>query len=714
MKKGSVLLFGFILLNVLMINLVASSVAVYDSCCKDKTYAVIDALCSGTSAWGDACQWIDGILPASGCTGGSWIEVYNTNPVAVSCCYDGDCGDPCAWDCNTVHHTCQYTGKTQVTKSPYYSCTSTSYPYLSGTQCCTDATSTTCISATYCPGGSYCMDPTSGCIGCTGGIYPIDSSYPIYTSFPACTSGISYCTILPSGNAGWYATSCPSGYTCSGGTCIATSTCTNGETKCVGNVLQTCSSNIWVTTTTCSGDTPYCADEDGSANCVECTSDETDLCVGETPFCTIGGTCVECLTSIDCIDGEVCNTNTNTCVECVGDENCADGYLCNPSTNTCDENYCDDDGDCETGYVCNTTINACKYDCVANNVMMCDDYTDSLSCSLDFCDKANTPEYCETEADGTLQLDGTTTWLSCVCSWDENNSLCETKTTIETNFCGNGILEPFEDCDTNSLGVSMFSLSPLLSATCSIFDGYTLDANVSCNSDCTYDFSDCYEGSTAVCGNGVPEEGEACDNGAGNDVSVIGNCGVGCVLVSGTTADECGNGALEPGENCEGNYTILTDKSCSNFNHYEDAATISCNNCRLDFSDCYEDPVCGNGVIEGDEECEDWNTLNFDGCNENCMHEEGSNDNNFGSCTRTRMPGDDTCDDDGFLTYGYTTEWTWNTNVFHDTSNPYYLECIDGTETVRCPSDYVRLPFVSWINILVAISLIGFIYSRRR
>ncbi|WP_343327906.1 DUF4215 domain-containing protein [Leptospira levettii] len=31
-----------------------------------------------------------------------------------------------------------------------------------------------------------------------------------------------------------------------------------------------------------------------------------------------------------------------------------------------------------------------------------------------------------------------------------------------------------------------------------------------------------------------------------------------------------------------------------------------------------KDSVCGNGVIEGNEVCDDFNTINGDGCNNTC------------------------------------------------------------------------------------------------
>lgn len=78
--------------------------------------------------------------------------------------------------------------------------------------------------------------------------------------------------------------------------------------------------------------------------------------------------------------------------------------------------------------------------------------------------------------------------------------VCEASETAdgcaEDCGCGNGIVNPGEDCDGTDLGT----------ATCEsvVQRGGTL----ACNADCTFDVSDCDE---YMCGNGIAEPGEECD-----------------------------------------------------------------------------------------------------------------------------------------------------------------------------------------------------------
>jgi len=64
----------------------------------------------------------------------------------------------------------------------------------------------------------------------------------------------------------------------------------------------------------------------------------------------------------------------------------------------------------------------------------------------------------------------------------------------------------------------------------------------------------------------------------------------------------CGNGVVEGDEECDDGNTNNDDA------------------CRNDCTLCPPppEPVCGNGVVEGDEECDDGNTNNYDSCSNLC------------------------------------------------------------------------------------------------
>jgi cysteine-rich repeat protein len=90
------------------------------------------------------------------------------------------------------------------------------------------------------------------------------------------------------------------------------------------------------------------------------------------------------------------------------------------------------------------------------------------------------------------------------------------------------------------------------------------------------------------CGDGGGGGGDTCDHDDDGD----GTC---------DTAPVCGNGILEDGEQCDdGN--LLPGDGC-------------CDTCDI------EVPVCGNNIIEQGEECDDGNSVSGDGCSSACACE---------------------------------------------------------------------------------------------
>jgi cysteine-rich repeat protein len=158
--------------------------------------------------------------------------------------------------------------------------------------------------------------------------------------------------------------------------------------------------------------------------------------------------------------------------------------------------------------------------------------------------------------------------------------------------CGNGIVEAGEECD----------------------DGNTDDGD-GCS-------ATCQDESSPVCGNGTVETGEDCDDGNTED-------GDGC---SATCQNEstpvCGNGTVETGEDCDdgnGDNTDAcpdgTDGSClvaacgdgfvqTGVEGCDDGGTTSGDGC----SDLCELENCGNGTVETGEDCDDGNDDNTDAC----------------------------------------------------------------------------------------------------
>ena len=135
------------------------------------------------------------------------------------------------------------------------------------------------------------------------------------------------------------------------------------------------------------------------------------------------------------------------------------------------------------------------------------------------------------------------------------------------------------------------------------------------------------------CGDGVLDFGEQCDE---NTNSCIGRRA--CDLDSCTCyptsplIETCGDGYLDPEEQCDINNTscdpgrtcnlsictcIITEKSDDDGDGDDDDGFAGNNNLVASAS------VCGNGVIDASEECDDTNRRDNDGCSSTCLLEIG-------------------------------------------------------------------------------------------
>jgi cysteine-rich repeat protein len=159
-------------------------------------------------------------------------------------------------------------------------------------------------------------------------------------------------------------------------------------------------------------------------------------------------------------------------------------------------------------------------------------------------------------------------------------------------ICGNGILEPGEACD----------------------DGQANDNTAACKLDCTQ----------AMCGDGFVGPGEMCDDADMiNDDECTNACGLpGCgddILQNG---EECDDGNLSDTDACLSSCLVATcgDMFVQNgVEECDDANDIDTDAC---LPGCIA-ASCGDSILwAGTETCDDGNTTDLDGCNSNC-HETG-------------------------------------------------------------------------------------------
>lgn len=159
-------------------------------------------------------------------------------------------------------------------------------------------------------------------------------------------------------------------------------------------------------------------------------------------------------------------------------------------------------------------------------------------------------------------------------------------------------------------------------------------------------FFGCDEGSSGVtplpseqspvCGNGLVEDGESCDDGNANSGD---GCSAECKVEPGYVCYRegmpcelkstdpqppnpkpnpgpivCGDGTRQGTEECDDGNTDDGD-GCSSECTVENGWDCSSGTCVLKPAP----ETCGDGVVEGDEVCDDGNTENGDGCAANCL-----------------------------------------------------------------------------------------------
>jgi hypothetical protein len=434
-------------------------------------------------------------------------------------------------------------------------------------------TATTC--ATDCEVAPYCGDGTCDTPDENETNCATDCEVTEYCGDGTCDT--------PDENETNCATDCEVAAYCGDGTCLLPETQITCATDC--GVAPFCGDG------TCLGseDATDCYVDCGSCGDGMCNIPENDTtcatdCLG-VPFCG-DGTCLGLEDATNCYSdcgtcGDGFCTGTETVVTCATD--CTVAPFCGDGT-------CDAPG--ETTANCATDCSAGSFcgDDVREGTEVCDgDDTAALACSDDGYDYGQIK--CKTDCTGA-------DYSSCY------NSVYE---------CGNNIVEGSESCD----GTSVVGL------LCSDF-GYT-SGDVGCNSDCTWDLSQCvgdYCQAQGWYGDGFCDDCEFlggvydtdCDSciADGNCIDYFSNQtnSYNCEGVMGERDPDCGTcGDATTNwnvygfevEQCDGN-EFSNASTCADLSL--DGTDLACSsNCKIDSSVCV-DPFCGDDLVNGAEDCE--------------------------------------------------------------------------------------------------------------
>ena len=194
--------------------------------------------------------------------------------------------------------------------------------------------------------------------------------------------------------------------------------------------------------------------------------------------------------------------------------------------------------------------------------------------------------------------------------------------------CGNGTLDPGEQCDDgNMAGGDGCENDCTTTPGAECGDG-EVDPGEQCDDGNTASGDGCEKNCTLPanpkCGDGVVDPGELCDD--GNTIGGDG-CESNC-----NKSPICGDGVVDPGELCDdGN--AADDDACLNSCKTAEcgdgvawAGMEACDDGAMNgsYGACAQDcsgpgPRCGDGVVNGPEECDDANMVDDDACSDGCI-----------------------------------------------------------------------------------------------
>ena len=190
-----------------------------------------------------------------------------------------------------------------------------------------------------------------------------------------------------------------------------------------------------------------------------------------------------------------------------------------------------------------------------------------------------------------------------------------TGSTAPAPFCGDGTVDPGEQCDDGDDNSDQAACKN--DCTAQVCGDGDLGPGEQCDDGNDVDTDECTAAcATFTCGDGLIGPGEACDDGNKVDDDTCTNA---CTLAT------CGDGIVQDPEDCDEGMTATCDADCTHAvcgdgvhnelagepcDDGDDDPTDQCNACTL--------PVCGDGWKQPGEACDDGNKIDGDGCTKQC------------------------------------------------------------------------------------------------
>lgn len=292
-------------------------------------------------------------------------------------------------------------------------------------------------------------------------------------------------------------------------------------------------------------------------------------------------------------------------------------------------------------------LNATLSSLDCDEINLCSNYQNQGDCAADSCGVAS---------NSVGGVDCSDPLINCICSWDSGNSSCDSSWTVSSGsgYCGNGVVEPGEQCDGSDWGTI---------TDCSDF-GFSA-GSLSCDSNtCMFDVSFC---------TGFPSGGS------------------------------CGDGVINLGEQCDKNISsgftnISSSLDCSSFDTF-DTGSLDCVGCNVDTSGCSDSSSTSGGVPSKIGICTYKENSATDDCADGFL--TYSWDAIWAwdplNINTSAVSGPDWIEDPA------------RSGNWHYDPQRKSAECINGENVISCPAK-IELPFFGLNNALAIIILIIFIY----